>query len=175
MSELRKTYEGGVFFVTLTVEGWIDVFIRREYAEELIKNLQYCQREKGLLLYGYCIMSSHLHLIAAAEKGKLSEVLADFKSYTAKQLLHLIAGHPQESRREWMMQLFRQYGGKDGKRYSFWQYTNHPVDLYSPQVMRQKLEYVHNNPVKAGIVARPEDYAYSSASPHSVLAVLPAY
>ncbi len=173
MSELRKTYEGGVFFVTLALEGWIDVFIRPEYVEELLKNLQYCQREKGLRVYGYCIMSSHLHLIAAAETGKLSEILALFKSYTAKQLLHLIAHNPQESRREWMMQLFRQYGREDGKAYSFWQYTNHPVDLYSAPVMQQKLDYVHNNPVKAGMVARPEDYVYSSASPYRALAVLP--
>ena len=106
--------------MTLTVEGWIDVFIRPEYVEELLTNLRYCQREKGLLLYGYCIMSSHVHLIAAAEKGKLSEILALFKSYTAKRLLHLIAHNPQESRKEWMIRLFRHYGQEDGKAYSFW-------------------------------------------------------
>jgi hypothetical protein len=71
--------------------------------------------------------------------------------------LHLIAHNPQESRKEWMMRLFRHYGKEDGKAYSFWQYTKYSVDVYSPQVMRQKFDYVHNNPVKAGIVARPED------------------
>ena len=78
MSEKYKTYEGCVYYVTLTVVGWIDVFTRKEYVYELMKNIQYCQENKGLKLYAYVIMPNHLHWIPRAEEGRLSEILRDF-------------------------------------------------------------------------------------------------
>ena len=165
MSERRKTYEGGLYFVTLTVVGWIDVFNRRLYIEEIIKNIKYCQSQKGLEIYSYCIMSSHIHMIAAAKEGKLSAILKDFKSYTAKQLLNLIEGNFEESRKEWMMNLFRNAGkaNSNNDNFQFWQQDNHPIQLITPKFTHQKLDYIHNNPVVEGIVDKPEDYLYSSA------------
>jgi REP element-mobilizing transposase RayT len=78
MSEKYKTYPGGLFFVTLTVVGWIDVFTRREYADEIIKNLNYCIQHKGLKIYAFCIMPSHIHMVVYSE-GSLSDILRDFK------------------------------------------------------------------------------------------------
>lgn len=175
MSRRYKTYEGGLFFVTLTVVGWIDVFSRREYGDCLVQNLQYCQEKKGLQLYAYCIMSSHLHLIAAAESNLLSAILRDFKSYTAKQLLQLIQTNPQESRKEWLLYLFRHFAGKNNHNteFQFWQQHNHPIDLVSNELIEQKLHYIHQNPVTAGIVNEPMDYVYSSANLLSPLRMLP--
>ena len=68
MSELRKTYSGGLFYLTFTVVGWADVFTRRLYTEELIKNIKFCQENKGLEIYAYVIMTNHLHLIEKKEK-----------------------------------------------------------------------------------------------------------
>jgi len=87
LSELRKTYENKVFFITLTVVGWIDVFIRKLYCNELINNIIYCQRNKGLEIFAYVIMSSHIHMIVRRKEGELSGLLRDFKSYTAKMII----------------------------------------------------------------------------------------
>ncbi|PSR55413.1 transposase [Adhaeribacter arboris] len=175
MSRAYKTYEGGLFFVTLTVVGWIDVFIRREYCDCLIQNLKYCQEKKGLQLYAYCIMSSHVHLIAAAKIGTLSDILRDFKSYTAKQLLQLIQDNPQESRKEWLLYLFQHFARKNNHNieFQFWQHHNHPIDLSSNELIEQKLSYIHQNPVNAGLVNEAQDYFYSSANLLSPLKMLP--
>lgn len=174
MSRRYKTYEGGLFFVTLTVVGWIDVFTRREYCDCLVQNLKYCQEKKGLQLYAYCIMSSHVHLIAAAETGLLSFLLRDFKSYTAKQLLQIITNNPEESRKEWLLYLFRHFAKSTANTQNqFWQHHNHPVDLTSNNLIDQKVNYIHQNPVKSGLVNEPQDYFYSSANPLSPLKILP--
>lgn len=174
MSRAYKTYEGGLFFVTLTVVGWIDVFTRSEYCDTLVKNLKFCQENKGLQLYAYCIMSSHVHLIAAAETGTLSDILRDFKSYTAKQLLQLIQNNPQESRKEWLLYLFRHFARKNNHNiaFQFWQHHNHPIDLVSGEMVRQKINYIHQNPVQAGMVTEEQDFVYSSANPLSPLKTL---
>ena len=171
MSEIRKTYEGGTFFVTMTIVGWIDVFNREFYCEEIIKNLQYCQANKGLELYAYCLMASHLHMIASVKSGTLGNLLRDFKSYTAKQVIKLIENNPQESRREWLLHLFKYYAkfNKHNALYQFWQQNNHAIDLYSNAVIDQKIEYIHQNPVVAGIVTDATYYKYSSANPESIL------
>ena len=87
MSEIYKTQEGKLYYVTLTVVGWIDVFTRKEYVYELIKNIKYCQENKGLEIYAYVIMSNHVHLICKTENTLLSYVLRDLKSFTAPLLL----------------------------------------------------------------------------------------
>jgi len=90
MSEFVKAYANNLYFVTLTVEDWMDVFNRNIYKDELVNNLKHCQEKEGLQLYAYVIMSNHLHMVAAREEGELGELLGRFKSYTAKTLLKLI-------------------------------------------------------------------------------------
>jgi len=55
--------QGGLYYVTFAVVSWVDVFTRKEYSDILIESLRYCQQEKGLVIYGWCIMSNHVHLI----------------------------------------------------------------------------------------------------------------
>jgi REP element-mobilizing transposase RayT len=166
MSEFRKTYPGGLFFVTLSVVGWVNVFDRLVYKELLATNLKYCQEKEGLEIYAYVIMSNHLHMIAAREGEKdLTELLGRFKSYTAKKILSEIKINSQESRRDWMLRLFGQFakGNNQYDEYHFWQYTNHPTILHTSEVIRQKIDYIHQNPVRAGLVNDAENYIYSSA------------
>ena len=174
MSETRKTFEGKVYYVTLTVVGWIDVFTRKEYVYEIMNNLKFCQQNKGLEIYAYVIMSNHLHLLASAKDGKLSDILRDFKSYSAKRILEMIENNPQESRREWLLYMFKFFANKtaSNKEYQFWQHSNYPIELYKPEIIQQKINYIHNNPVKCGLVANPEDYLYSSANEFSEIKVL---
>lgn len=166
MSERYKTFEGGLFFVTLTVVGWIDVFTRSEYCDILEQNLNFCIKEKGLNVYSYCIMSNHFHMIASAEKGLLSDLLRDFKSYTSKVIMKAINESPTESRKEWLQHMFRFFANRDSSNSDnhFWQYGNHPLTLDSVQMIEQKVDYIHANPVKAGFVNEAQNYIFSSAN-----------
>lgn len=158
---------GCPYFITFSTVYWIDVFSRREYRDTTIESLKFCQQKKGLELFVYCIMTNHLHLICRAANGEgLSNLLRDFKKFTASELYREIKNNPRESRREWMIWMFYRAGKKNSNNtnFQFWQQENHPIELYSNVLLEQKLEYIHMNPVTAGIVLSPEDYLYSSAS-----------
>ncbi len=156
----------GLYFLTCTAVDWIDVFTRASYKLEIVRSLQYCQQHKGLLLYAWCLMPSHLHLIAGAKEGvALADIIRDFKKFTARSILNLIQKEP-ESRREWLLQRFR-YAGTHLQRvtnYKFWQDGYHPIELTSNVMQQQKLDYLHRNPVTDPTVAEPEHYVFSSAS-----------
>jgi putative transposase len=171
MSEKYKTYPGGLFFVTLTIVGWIDVFTRREYADDIIKNLNFCSKHKGLKVYAYCIMPSHIHMIASPENGLLSGLLRDFKSYTSKQLIQLIKDNPVESRKDWLLYMFTYFAkhNKHNTEYQFWQNGNHPIDLTTTMLIEQKVDYIHQNPVAAGLVTEAHCYVFSSANPDNLV------
>jgi REP element-mobilizing transposase RayT len=157
--------EGRAHFVTLTVVDWIDVFTRPNLKMAIVDSLRYCQENKGLELYAWCLMTSHLHMIVGVkEEEKLSDILRDFKKFTSKEVVRLIQEEP-ESRREWLLDKF-EFAGRYNpkiKNYKFWQDGNHPVVLFSPAFTQQKIDYIHNNPVKEKIVAEPQEYLFSSA------------
>ncbi len=110
-------------------------------------------------------MSNHVHLIISAKENNVSDVLGDFKKFTSKQIIKAITEHPGESRREWMLKIFKDAGKKNSRNlnYQFWEQDNQPKIIYTPEFAAQKLEYIHNNPVEAGIVEKAEEYIYSSA------------
>jgi putative transposase len=141
-------------------------FFQKKYRDIIIESLRYCQENKGLKIYGYVIMTNHIHLIVRANGEQiLSGVLSDFKSYTATTILKDLP-KSNESRREWLMHLFNIYAKKNKRpsAHQFWQKDNHPIELYSTKVILQKLDYIHNNPIRAGWVNMSQYYVYSSAS-----------
>ncbi len=153
------------YFLTITVNGWIDVFTHKNHKMTIINSLQHCQKEKGLVLFGYCLMPSHLHLIARAEGTySLSEILRDFKKFTSKEVIKQVINEP-ESRRDWMLDYFKKAGEnhKGTINYKFWQEGNHPEEISSNKFFIEKLEYIHYNPVEELFVENPEDYYFSSA------------
>jgi REP element-mobilizing transposase RayT len=152
-------------FITATVVDWVDVFSRKSYRDSVIECLDFCIKNKGMILYGYVIMSNHIHLIAQSSDGKLSDLIRDFKKFTAKTILEKIQSDP-ESRREWMLERFKlaTESHSRNKNFQFWQYGNHPEEIYSNKFMWSKLDYIHLNPVRAGIVEKASHYIYSSAS-----------
>jgi REP element-mobilizing transposase RayT len=152
-------------FLTFTVVEWVDVFTRVQYTEILLESLQYCQKEKELLIHCYCLMTNHIHLILSVKNKNLSGVIRDFKTFTAKQIVTAIVNNQRESRKNWMLPVFKQKGEANlrNKNYQFWKQHNRPMELHSPSFTVQKLNYIHFNPVRAGIVENPEDYIYSSA------------
>ena len=144
---------------------WVDVFSRNCYVEIVLESLRYFIKEKGLNVHAWCLMSNHIHLILSAKNGNLSDVLRDFKKYTSFKITKEIETNTQESRRSWMLWIFKQAGSNNSKNnnYQFWQQDNRPIQLDSPEFTLSKLEYIHANPVKAGLVESPGDYLLSSA------------
>jgi len=155
----------GIHFITFAVVGWVDVFTRKAYRDIVVDNLRYCQQEKGLVLHAWCVMSNHVHLVLRAREQNTSDILRDFKKFTSRRVLEAIEANKKESRRDWMLDLFKKAGEANSrnKNYQFWRQSNHPVELYGPRFLLQKLNYIHNNPVAAGIVDKAEEYLYSSA------------
>ncbi|TGE26126.1 transposase [Hymenobacter aquaticus] len=159
----------GIYFLTMTVVDWVDLFTRGSYKTVIVDSLRYCQQHKGLLLYAWCLMPSHLHLIAGAAPGhSLSAFLRDFKKYTNRELLYRIQ-QEAESRREWLLHRFAFHAAQTRRvqDYKLWQDGSHAVQLLTPAFARQKLEYVHRNPVTDLTVAEPEHYLYSSAATYA--------
>ena len=166
MSDKYKIKDNeAAYFVTLTTVGWVDVFTRLNQKLALVNSLKYCQMHKGLVIFAWCLMPSHLHMLCRVEKeGGLSDLLRDFKKFTSKQVVRLAMEEP-ESRKEWMLKLFRDscMHLKKEQEYKVWQDGNHAVEVFSNRFIYEKLEYIHKNPVEEMIVANPEDYFFSSA------------
>ena len=154
----------GIYFITFSVIGWIDIFTRNRYREIFVESLNYCIQNKGLTVYIWVLMSNHVHLVAKAEKGNLSDIMRDLKRHTSKSILKNI-NEVGESRSKWMLFLFKEAGARNSnnKDFQFWQQDNHPVELSSNEMIDQKIEYIHQNPVTNGMVSSPEHYVYSSA------------
>jgi REP element-mobilizing transposase RayT len=171
----RISVDDSLYFLTLTVVDWVDVFSRNEYKQWITEQIVYCQKNKGLELFAYVIMTNHMHLIARMNEGlSMSDFLRDFKSYTSKGIISSISKNNVESRKEWMLAHFSAQGEKNplNKEWQFWQNGSHPTLLYSDEVIRQKKDYIHLNPVRAGFVAEPYEYFYSSASVNSPIKVI---
>ncbi|TXK37485.1 transposase [Pontibacter qinzhouensis] len=154
-----------LYFVSFAVVNWIDMFVRREYKDIIVDSLKYCITNKGFELYAWCLISSHVHLIVGSTKEPIDGILRDMKRHTAKRILKTIEEHNQESRKEWMLWMFKRAGTRNphNETYQFWQHHNHPIELSNNFMMQQKLDYLHHNPVEAGFVEQPQDYLYSSA------------
>lgn len=160
---IRDQY--AIHFITFSVVQWIDVFSRKDYADILVESLKYCQTNKGLKIHAWCIMSNHVHLIISTEAPyQLSEVLRDFKKYTSYSVLKAISENTRESRKNWMLWIFRKAGEKNSrnKDFQFWQQDNHSIQCDTNEILETRLQYLHENPVRANIVRQEQDYIYSS-------------
>lgn len=157
--------QAGLHFLTFTVVGWIDLFSRQLYRDIFLKNMDYCRREKNLSVGAYVIMSNHAHLIWQSKSAQLSAAIRDFKSFCTKQFVRAIKSE-NESRREWLLYMFRFFANRtnQNKEFKIWTGENHPEEITSREFLLTKLNYIHQNPVRAGLVRNAEDYLYSSAS-----------
>ena len=155
----------GLYFVSFATVYWIDVFVRDEYFSVIVESLDFCRTEKGLEIYCWCIMPSHVHLIFRAKNNNPGELLKSFKTYTSKKLQKAIEENNQESRKKWILWMMEKAGSRNSnvKYRQFWQQQNKPIELWSPEVIDQKVEYIHNNPVVGGFVTEPHYWRYSSA------------
>lgn len=157
--------QSGTHFLTFTIMGWIDIFSRQRYREIILDSFQFCRKNKGLLIGAYVIMTNHIHTIWTASRNNLSDVIRDFKTYTSKAISTSVAEEP-ESRKDWLLHMFRYYANNTNANDNnkVWTGNNHPEEIYSHDFLQSKLNYIHENPVRAGFVREPQHYIYSSAS-----------
>ena len=148
-----------MYFVTFTVHQWVDVFTRKQYVEIVLESLRFCQKEKGLKIFAWVVMSNHVHLIVRSDENKLSDIFRDFKKFTSTKIVKMIVENKKESRKKWLLWLF-----KKEDNIWFWEEGYHGEEITSPDFFETKLEYIHQNPVRAGIVENGEDYLYSSCA-----------
>ncbi len=122
-TKYKATTTEEAFFITITTVGWVDVFTRLNQRSNIIRALSYCQENKGLEIYAYCIMSNHIHMLCKATDGFiLSDVIRDFKKFTSKKIIQMIIDEP-ESRREWLLDYFQKSCEhlKRDQKYKVWQ------------------------------------------------------
>ncbi|QIA08530.1 REP-associated tyrosine transposase [Draconibacterium halophilum] len=161
----------GVYFVSFAVVNWLDVFIRNEYKNIILDSLSFCQKNKGMEIFAWCIMTSHVHLVFRSDKDEVKpeQLLGDFKQFTSNAIVKAIKENPQESRKDILLEHFQKAGAmaSNVSKNQFWRHDNKPIELWSNKVIDEKINYIHQNPVEEGLVFRAEDYRYSSAIDYS--------
>ena len=144
-------------FFTATIRDWKKLLKPEKYKIIVLSQLKQLVDQDSILLYAYCIMNNHIHLIwQVKNRDKPSEIQKRFLEGTSKKIKEdLLVNHME------VLKLFK--STQKDRSYHFWKRRPLSIELYSPEVFGQKLDYTHNNPVNAGICALPEEYLYSSA------------
>ncbi len=159
-------------FVTFTIVSWIDLFTRPDYKNIIVDSLNFCVKNKGLVIFGWVLMTNHLHLLISSKEGSFqNDIIRDFKTHTSKQLSSSVSSGIES--REWILDRFayeldKGLKGSSKHKYRVWQAGYHGEECDGVIIKAQdKLDYIHENPVKQGIVYKAEDYVYSSAAAYA--------
>ena len=166
MSRKYKFHDNDkLYFISFATVYWIDVFVREEYNQIILDSWKYCQEKKGLEIYGWCIMPSHVHMIIGSKKNKLEDIVRDMKKHTSSELRAAIKNNNFESRKKWIIWMMGRAGKKNGnnQNWQFWQQHNKPLEIKDQEMFDESLNYIHQNPVLAGFVIKEEDWKYSSS------------
>ncbi len=145
-------------FMTCTIVGWLPVFTRPESVKIIFDSWEFLHAQDRMSIMGYVILENHLHLIAVGDD--LSKEMGDFKSFTARKIIDLL----KASNAKTILRPLRYEKAhhKKDRAYQVWQEGSHPETIRTEQMLRQKLEYIHYNPVMRGYVDKPEHWRYSS-------------
>ncbi len=157
-SRYKITHPEQPHFITITVLHWIPVFTRPATVDLLLESLRYLMND-GLKIYAYVILENHMHLVV--QSNQLDKDIARFKSFTAKSLIRYLDENNIKTILEQLA--FYKKAHKDDRVYQFWQEGVHPEWIQNEAMMQQKVEYIHQNPVKRGYVDEAEHWRYSSA------------
>ena len=147
------------YFVTFTVVEWLPIFSDPEIVTIVLDSLRFLRREREAKILAYVIMENHLHLILSVPG--IGKLIKEFKSFTARKIIDLY-----EERKSmgnlWKLKRAK-LPHKTRSTFQVWQEGSHPEQIDNDEMLAQKIEYIHHNPVKRGYVDEPEDWRYSSA------------
>jgi putative transposase len=146
-------------FLTITIIEWIPLFMNKEIVAILLRSLEFLQQERNITIYAYVIMENHFHIIAS--NNSLGKTIKEFKSFTARCIIDYL----QERRSFPILEKLRRakLSHKTQSTYQVWQEGSHPQEIFDEKKFIQKIEYIHNNPVRRGYVDEPSQWRYSSA------------
>ncbi|SMD41914.1 hypothetical protein SAMN00777080_0448 [Aquiflexum balticum DSM 16537] len=147
-----------MYFFTATIHKWIPLLTEEKFKKIIISSLKYLTDKQLIKIYGFVIMPNHIHLIwELLDLNKKEMPHASFLKFTSHQFLKDLRKNNQELLTKFKVE-------EVNKAYCFWQRDSLPIELYSPQVIFQKLEYIHNNPCRGKwmLVDNPLNYPYSS-------------
>lgn len=146
-------------FLTHTIVAWAPVFTRRPYFDLILQTLSFCRQNKGLKLFAWVVLDNHMHLLVSGDQ--VPKIMKEFKSFTAREIIRLA----REDGRDWLLAHFKtnKLAHKNQSAYQVWQEGYHPQQIQTERMLEQKIAYIHQNPVTAGLVDNPEDWPYSSA------------
>ncbi|MBS1621376.1 MAG: transposase [Bacteroidetes bacterium] len=157
--------QAATHLLTFSIMGWIDIFSRQRYRDIVLESFGFCRSKKSLQIGAFVIMTNHIHTIWTAPNKNLSDIIRDFKTFTSKAITQSIKEEP-ESRRDWLLYMFQFYAKVSPANdfFKVWTGNNHPEEITGDSFLKSKLNYIHENPVRAGFVAEPSHYLYSSAA-----------
>lgn len=147
------------YFMTCTIVGWLAVFTRPEAVNIVYDSWRFLAKERNFRLYGYVILENHLHLVASAPD--LPNAMKSFKMFTARQIVDLLTAHGAKTLLNQLAMMKLRHKSKSD--YQVWEEGSQPKQIANNEMMLQKLEYMHNNPLKRGYVDDPVHWRYSSA------------
>jgi putative transposase len=155
------------YFITFNTVDWVDVFIRPVYKQVIVHTLNHFIDNKGLIVYAWCLMTNHLHLLVQSKEGYvIAEIEKEFKSFTTTKILEAIDTEP-EARKDWMLKRFENFSNMLGlmKKYHVWQGYSSPafIDCRKTDTLIEHVTFIHDNPVRDRFVDTAADYPYSSA------------
>ena len=162
MSRWKIISDVNLYFVTTSVVEWQNVFVSLDLFEMMIDGLKYCMEHKGLHLHGYVIMPNHAHyILSTGGPNQLSDIMRDFNRFTSQQIVARLG----EIHNEDILSRFREAATIDGRgnSHKVWQDSFHPIAIETESFFREKLKYLHENPVRKGFVELPEHWKFSSA------------
>jgi putative transposase len=159
-SRYRITEPSQPHFLTCTVVAWLAVFTRPQTVQIVLDSWKFLQESGRIKLYGYVILENHFHLVAQAED--LVKEIGDFKSYTARRIIDYLREQGAKTLLQ-ELEFYKLRHRGDSQKYQLWQEGSHPQLIQGEEMLRQKIEYMHNNPVKRGYVDDPVHWRYSSA------------
>jgi len=143
-------------FFTATNLNWKKLLAPNKYKDIVIESMRFLVDDKRVIIYGFVIMDNHIHIIWQLQAGrKRNDVQRDFLKYTAQLIKKDMMKHHPDKLKEFLV------NAKD-RKYQFWERNPLSVEIWSEKVLLQKLKYIHENPVRAGICKYPDDYKYSS-------------
>jgi REP element-mobilizing transposase RayT len=122
-----------IHFITFAVVEWVDVFTRQQYRDIVLEKIREGQKENGLLLHSWVLMSNHFHGILSVREGfTLSHTLGELKRKSSMEIMQAVEKSETESRKEWMLDIFLQAGqaNKRNDKRQFWRQENHPKECF---------------------------------------------
>jgi len=154
--------DAALYYLTYSVMEWLPVFVSQGRCQIVTESLSFCHRDKQLRVKAYVIMPTHLHMIvfdADWDSERLKRTLADLRKFTGRQLSDYCARHTPRC----FAEALRAQAVADRER-RFWQPSRHAEAITSERFWRQKLDYLHDNPRRKGLVLNPQQWRYSSAA-----------